>query len=159
MIKRFFIALVGLATVQTVQAACPEKPMSLCEIVKANPFVAHVRISSTQHLVDEDDLEGLAGWLYHLDVLRDYRGHHTAKRSAYSVNTAARLLLQTGKEYIVFASPDAEGNLETENRCDPYSETEYSLELEKQVNACLVKEKKQAKPNKKFQRTPTAPLN
>jgi len=159
MLKRLLFTFLGLMSAPTIHAVCPEKPLPLCEIVKMNAFVAHARVAATQHLVDEDDPQGLAGWLYHLDVVRDYRGGKAIKRSAYSVNTTARLELKTGKEYIVFAGPDAEGNLETGNYCAPYTEMEYTVELENQVKACVVGEKKASKPNKKFQRAPAAPLN
>jgi len=54
----------------------------------------------------------------------------------------------------VFAGPDAEGNLETGNYCNPYTKMEFSLEFEKQVKACLAAEKKVDNPNNEFQRTP-----
>lgn len=141
MLKKSFFTLLGLLITGSAHADCPEKPMSICEIVKLNSFVAHSKVSSTQHLSDEDDPEGLAGWLYHLDVIRSYRDSSISQAAAYSANTTARLELKTGKEYIIFASKDAEGMLETGNYCDSYTEMEFTRELEKQVMACIASEK------------------
>ena len=159
MIRKLLFATLCLIDPGAALAVCPEKPMSICEIVRMNSFVAHVRVSSTQHLHDEDDPEGLAGWLYHFDVVRSYRDRSISKAAAYSVNTTARLVLKTGKEYIVFAGKDGEGILETGNYCDPYTEMEFTSELEQQVMACIASEKTAKNPNKAFQPTPSARLN
>lgn len=139
--KKWLPAVLCLFGTCAAQAVCPEKAISLCEIVMMNSFVAHAKVSSTQHLHDDDDTEGLAGWLYQLDVIRNYRHRAITKAAVHSANTSARLVLQTGKEYIVFGSRDAEGNLETGNYCDPYTEMEFTPELERQVTACIASEK------------------
>jgi hypothetical protein len=69
------------------------------------------------------------------------------------------LVLKTGKEYVVFGSRDAEGILETGNHCDPYTEMEFTLELEKQVMKCIASEKIAKRPSKEFPPTPSARLN
>jgi hypothetical protein len=58
-----------------------------------------------------------------------------------SENTTARISLETGGEYIVFASPNSEGQLETGNYCDPYSSKKFAAKTEQKVLACLRNEK------------------
>ncbi len=139
MYEKYVLSALVLGFTSLAHALCPESPVPLCEIVAAHPFVAHARVSSTQYLVDEDDPAGVAGTLYHLDVIRDYRQGKAARRTVYGANTTARLTLKTGKEYIVFAAPDAEGNLAAGNYCDAYTEAGFTPELEKQVLACLAR--------------------
>jgi hypothetical protein len=55
----FLIALFGVA--DWANAVCPEKPVSICQIVRQHPVVVRAKVASTQRLVDEDDPEGVAG--------------------------------------------------------------------------------------------------
>jgi len=141
MLKRMFplIALFGIAG--SVNAVCPEKPFSLCEIVAENPVVVRARVASIQRLVDEDDPEGVVGWVYHLDVLKDYRHGKARHLAVMSNNTTSRVSLEAEKEYIVFASRNGEGQLEIGNYCAPYSEKRFETRTEQKVVACLRSEK------------------
>ena len=135
-IKVFFlISLLGFT--DGANAVCPEKPVSMCELVRQNPVVVRAKVASTQRLVDDDDLEGVAGWMYHLDVFKDYRNGKSRRLAVISENTTARISLETGGEYIVFASPNSEGQLETGNYCDPYSSKKFAATTEQKVLACL----------------------
>jgi hypothetical protein len=129
------IALLGITEV--ANAVCPEKPVSLCQIVTQNPVVVRAKVASTQRLVGEDDPEGVAGWIYHIDVIKDYRHGKTGQLAVMSENTTSRISLETGKEYIVFASRNSEGQLETGNYCDPYSERKFDTKTEQKVVRCL----------------------
>jgi hypothetical protein len=131
----FLIALFGFA--EWANAVCPEKPMPICEIVRQTPVVVRAKVASMQRLVDEDDPEGVAGWMYHLDVVKDYRNGKSRRLAVMSENTTARISLETGGEYIVFASQNSEGQLETGNYCDPYSSEKFNLKTEQKVLACL----------------------
>jgi hypothetical protein len=134
----FLIALFGVAE---ANAVCPEKPVPLCQIVAQNPVVVRAKVASMQRLVDEDDLQGVAGWMYHLEVIKDYRHGKQRRLAVISENTTARVSLETGKEYIVFASPNGEGQLETGNYCDAYSSQKFDEKTEQEVVACLLKQK------------------
>jgi hypothetical protein len=136
----FFLgALLGIA--RAASAVCPEKPVSLCQIVSQNPVVVRAKVASTQRLVDDDDPEGVAGWIYHLDVLKDYRRGKARQLAVMSENTTSRISLETGKEYIVFAFRNSEGQLETGNYCDPYSSGEFDKKTEQKVLSCLRNER------------------
>jgi hypothetical protein len=88
----------------------------ICQIVRQNPVVVRAKVASTQRLVDEDDPEGVAGWIYHLDVVKDYRNGKSRRLAVMSENTTARISLETGGEYIVFASRNSEGQLDRQLR-------------------------------------------
>lgn len=133
------IALFGITPV--ANAVCPEKPVSFCQIVAQNPIVVKAKVASTQRFVDEDDPEGVAGWIYHLDVIKDYRHGKPEKLAVSSENTTSRVTLETGQEYIVFASWNSEGQLETRNYCAPYSSRKFDKQIEQKVLACLLNEK------------------
>jgi hypothetical protein len=131
----FLIALFGFT--DWANAACPEKPVSICEVVRQNPVVVRAKVASTQRLVDEDDPQGVAGWMYHLDVIKDYRNGKSRRLAVMSENTTARINLETGNEYIVFASRNSEGQLETGNYCDPTASEKFDGKTEQKVLACL----------------------
>jgi hypothetical protein len=79
--------------------------------------------------------------MYHLDVIKDYRNGKSRRLAVMSENTTARINLETGNEYIVFASRNSEGQLETGNYCDPYSSKKFAAKTEQKVLACLRDEK------------------
>ena len=135
----FLIALLGFS--DWANAVCPERPVSICEVVRQNPVVVRAKVASTQRLVDEDDPQGVAGWIYHLDVIKDYRNGKSRRLAVMSENTTARISLETGVEYIVFASRNSEGQLETGNYCDPSSSERFDVKTEQKVLACLRDEK------------------
>lgn len=141
MLRKLFSLIALLGITESVNAVCPEKSVSLCEIVAENSVVVRAKVASIQRLVDEDDPEGVAGWVYHLDVLKDYRHGKSRRLAVMSNNTTSRVSLETGKEYIVFASKNGEGQLETANYCDPYSEKRFEARTEQKVVACLHNEK------------------
>lgn len=141
MLKRMLPLIALLGITGRANAVCAEKPVALCQIVARNPVVVRAKVASMQRLVDENDPDGVAGWVYHLDVVNDYR-HGTSRHLAVmSENTTSRVSLETGKEYIVFASPNSEGQLETENYCDPYSSSKFDKRTEQKVVGCLLNEK------------------
>jgi hypothetical protein len=139
------LALSGVSA--TANAVCPEKQISLCEIVLSNPVVVHAKVGSKQRVVDEDDPEGVAGWIYHLEVIKDYRHGKRRSLAVSSVNTTARLILETGKEYIVYAGPNSEGQLEAGTYCDNYTDMEFNKTIEQKVQVCLRNEKVLGQPD------------
>jgi hypothetical protein len=140
-IKTIFFLPALFGATDWANAVCPEKPVSMCELVRQHPVVVRAKVASTQRLVDEDDPEGVAGWIYYLDVIRDYRNGKSRRLAVMSENTTARISLETGKEYLVFASRNSEGQLETGNYCDPYSSEKFDKKTEQKVLACLRNEK------------------
>jgi hypothetical protein len=141
MLKTTFFLIMLFGATKVANAICPEKPIPLCEIVSQNPVVVRAKVTATQRLVDEDDPDGVAGWIYHLDVIKDYRRGKPRRLAVMSENTTARISLETGKEYIVFASRNGEGQLETGNYCDPYSSSKFDKKTEQKVVKCLLNEK------------------
>jgi hypothetical protein len=141
MLKRLFSSIAFLGIAGNVNAVCPEKPVPLCRIVDENPVVVRARVASIQRLVDEDDPDGVAGWVYHLDVVKDYRHGKARHLAVMSNNTTSRVSLEAGKDYIIFASENGEGQLETGNYCDPYSGKRFETKMEQKVVACLRNEK------------------
>ena len=141
MLKKMFPLIALLGIMKSANAVCPEKPVSLCQIVAQNPVVVRAKVASIQRLVDEDDPEGVAGWIYHLDEVNDYRHRKSRHLAVMSANTTSRISLETGKEYIVFAFWNSEGQLETGNYCDPYSSRKFDKKTEQKVVTCLHNEK------------------
>lgn len=52
-------------------AVCPEHPVPLCAIVARSEVVVWAKAAPVQRLVDEDDPDGVAGWIYHLECNRE----------------------------------------------------------------------------------------
>jgi hypothetical protein len=139
--RTMFILMALLDVTDWANAVCPEKPVSICQVVRQNPVVVRAKVASMQRLVDEDDPQGVAGWMYHLDVIKDYRNGKSRRLAVMSENTTARISLETGREYIVFASRNSEGQLETGNYCDPTASERFDEKTEQKVLACLRNEK------------------
>jgi hypothetical protein len=137
MLRTILLLAIFPGIVGTANAMCPETPVRLCQMVADSPVVVRAKVVSTQDVVDRDDPDGVAGWLYHLDVIRNYRNDKPGRIAVASENTTSRVILETGREYIVFASRNSEGQLETANYCDPYSAREFDKRLEAEVVACL----------------------
>ena len=141
MLKTLLVLILSFGLADSAKADCPAQPISLCQMVSASPVVVRAKVEAVQRIVDEDDPEGVAGWIYHLDVIEHYR-HGTGRRlTVISENTAARVSLEVGNEYIVFAAPNSEGQLETGNFCDPYSSKEFDRTTARNVLSCLSNEK------------------
>ncbi|CAK8713425.1 MAG: hypothetical protein CDV28_102181 [Candidatus Electronema aureum] len=106
-------------------------------MVQKSDWVVRGRVESIQLVKDSDDPEGIAGWLYHLNVITTYRG--TAKPSliVFSSNTTSRIVLNQDGDYFVFISKASGELLETGNECDNYSESKYNLTLENQILKCV----------------------
>jgi len=137
MLRTTFPLFILFALSGVASAVCPERPVPLCAIVAQSEVVVRAKVASVQRLVDEDDPDGVAGWIYHLNVIKDYRHKKTGLLAVMSENTSSRVSLESGKEYIVFAGPNAEGRLETGNFCDPYSANKFDQATEQKVLACL----------------------
>lgn len=134
----FLLCLTAAVISGSAWAFCPEKPVTLCDIVKKSDIVIHGKVNARQLVVDEDDPEGVAGWLYHISVLHDYSGGTAKQLIMYSENTTARIVLKSGKEYFVFALQTNEGLIDTSNYCSKYDEAPYTSELEEQIKECYV---------------------
>ncbi|WP_374355665.1 hypothetical protein [Chitinimonas sp.] len=119
-------------------ALCPDPPLKLCQMVAGHDWVVHAKVESVQLLKDSDDMEGVAGWLYHLSVRKVFRGAaRTKSLVVLSQNTTSRVNLDIGGEYFVFASKAPGEILETGNRCDDYSGARYQPQLAQQIQACV----------------------
>jgi hypothetical protein len=103
------VIFINMAQFENALAFCENPPAKLCNILFSNDLVIHAKVVKTEIFKDKDDPDGIAGWLYYINVLKVYRGTTEKKVIVRSENTTARLLLKPGKEYIVFASrlPDA----------------------------------------------------
>ena len=141
MIKQLLIAFSLVLIPLSAYAVCPDHKVTLCEIVQDNTWVLRATVESTQYIKDEDDLEGIAGWLYNLKITTDYRGKKTKHLSVRSENTTARVNLETGKKYFIFASENTMGVPETGNYCDNFTESYFSTALEEQIKSCIRTEK------------------
>lgn len=92
----------AIQTPSTIECTAPEPDL----IVLARVTEAEVRSSL-------DDPEGVAGWIYYLDILDTQNSPMQLKRAAvFSDNTTARVLLDVGKTYVLFASLNTWGVLE-----------------------------------------------
>jgi hypothetical protein len=112
----------------------------LCNILFSNDLVIHAKVVKTEIFKDKDDPDGIAGWLYHINVLKAYRGTTEKKVIMRSDNTTARLLLKPGKEYIVFASRLPDATYEAVNYCGGIQGAEgepFSNLLEAQIQNLL----------------------
>jgi hypothetical protein len=123
-------------------AVCPNPPLTLCQIVQRNEWVLLATVESRQVVKDEDDPEGVAGWIYHLTVRRDYRNNKVRHISVFSENTTSRVVLQPGKEYFVFAGRNPGQMPETGNYCDKYTQSPYSVTIEREILSCLHRNKR-----------------
>lgn len=141
MIKQLLLACPFALMPLLANAVCPDHKMTLCEIVQANEWVLRTTVESTQYIKDENDPEGIAGWLYQLNVKTDYRGKKLEQLSVLSKNTTSRVNLETGKEYFVFVSKNPGQVPETTNYCDDFTESQFSEDLEKKIQDCVINEK------------------
>jgi len=99
----------------SASAFCEQPRTKICQVIFANDLVVRANVERTEIIQDEDDPEGVAGWRYDLKVQKTYRGQVSKSVVVTSLNTTSRLLLTTGKEYIVFASKSAGSEYEAGN--------------------------------------------
>jgi len=140
MIRRLLLALPLSLFALPASAICPDHKMTLCEIVRDNEWVLRATGKSTQIIKDEDDPDGVAGWLYTLKVGTDYRGKLLKNLAVLSANTTSRVVLKTGLEYFVFASRNALQLPETGNYCDEFTESGNTTGLEREIQDCIKNE-------------------
>jgi hypothetical protein len=131
--KRIIILLTILLTWTTALSVCDRPEPKLCKSFFNDKLVIHARVKDIRTVHDQDDPEGLAAWLFYLDVSKVYRGKIGSSLVALSENTTARIVMEKGKEYFVFASFSPDGIWETENDCDDYSGAEYSKPKEQEI--------------------------
>jgi|GEM_PF-2495091 len=117
-------------------AFCEQPPAKLCNVFFSNDLVVHAKVVKSETVNEEGNPE--AGWLYHLEALKTYRGKASKSVIVYSENTTARLLLESGKEYIVFASKSQGGKYNARNYCGEVQHVDgepYSVKLEEKIQA------------------------
>jgi hypothetical protein len=116
---------------------CRDPQPRLCTILFSNDLAIRARVDSIRNLVEPDDPDGIAGWLYHLKVVRTYRGQAESFVDVRSENASDRVSLDVGKEYFIFASRRSDNILETGNHCCPYSGAPYSRSVEMEIESIL----------------------
>lgn len=122
---------------QSAHAICPKSDVSLCTMVRDSDWVVFGSVAAKQSVSDEDDPQGVAGWLYHIMVKTSYLGSAPNNMVIYSENTTSRVMLDSGKSYFVFATKNFEGMPEIANLCTPYTELTYSKDFEDKILSCL----------------------
>ncbi len=139
---RIFVLTVFIFLIQFEYAFsfCENPPAKLCNMFFSNDLVVHAKVVKTVIFHDKDDPDGVDGWLYYLQVLKSYRGTAEKTIMVKSENTTSRLLLKTGKKYIVFAKKSSDGSYEAGNYCGGIQDAEgelYSQKLDKQLQSLL----------------------
>ncbi len=130
--------LLAMPLCQSVYAFCERPPAKLCNVFFSNDLVVHAKVTKIETVYEGGDF--VTGWLYHLQVLKTYRGRAGTSITVYSENTTARLLLQPGKEYIVFASRNEKGRYEAGNYCGEVQHDDgepYSTKLEDRIRELI----------------------
>lgn len=140
MLRQLLLVLTLLIVAFPASAVCPDHKVTLCEIVSKSEWVLRATVESTQYIKDEDDPEGISGWLYTLKVTTDYRGKLLKSLAVLSENTTSRVVLNTGVEYFVFASRNSLQVPETGNYCDEFTESRYSMAREREIQDCIKNE-------------------
>ena len=148
MTRIIFSLLIALFST-AVAAVCPEQPISLCEMVRESDWVVRGKVEAIQLVKDTDDPEGVAGWLYHLNVRTTYLGSAKPSLIVFSENSTSRVVLEKDGDYFVFVSKMQEELLETSNQCDDFSEAKYDKALESKIKECVSQLKKPTTHNKK----------
>ena len=134
------VVLIHLVQCEQALAFCDDPPAKLCHILFSSDLVIHAKVVKVEIYKDEDDPDGIAGWLYHLKVLKPYRGTTRKALIVKSENSTSRLLLKTGNEYIVFAWRHKDGNYQAGNYCGGIQNVDgepYSKSLETQIQNLL----------------------
>jgi len=141
-VMRIFVLVVLLFFVQFEYAFafCENPPAKLCNMLFSNDLVVHAKVVKTKIFHDRDDPDGVNGWLYYLQVLKSYRGTAHKTVIVKSENTTSRLLLKSGKEYIVFAKRYSDGSYEAGNYCGAIQSVDgepYSKKLDRKIQNLL----------------------
>jgi hypothetical protein len=140
--KLFLILMLISFFSLSAYAVSPKPAPKLCNVLFSDDLVVHAKVHKIKSFKDKDDPEGVAGWIYYLDVIKVYRGKTGKKLVVYSLNDTSRLLLKTGKEYFVFASKNG-GRYEAGNYGNGVQGVDgeiYSREMELRIQK-LLKEK------------------
>jgi hypothetical protein len=131
-----FSVLLCIVSCVSAFAWCSDPPVKLCHMLFANKLVIYGEVVKTEILKDQEDPEGISGWAYHINVLKTYRGTPGKTVVIRSENASARLLLKSGRKYIVFASRNSDGGYYAGSYCGEIQNVDgqpYSAQLEAQV--------------------------
>jgi hypothetical protein len=99
-------------------------------------LVIYGEVVKTEILKDKEDPEGIAGWAYHINVLKTYRGTPRKTVVIKSENSSAALFLKSGGKYIIFASRNSDGGYYAGSYCGKIQNVDgqpYSPQLEAQI--------------------------
>ena len=113
-------------------AFCEQPSAKLCNVFFSNDLVIHAKVLKTEYRENPD----VDHYVYHLKVLKTYRGKIGEYTTVSSENSTARLLLEVGHDYIVFASRNQHGSYEARNYCGEVQNVEgepYSVRLEERI--------------------------
>ena len=117
MARIFWILIAAVPTMVAAPyafALSPQPPSKTCKVLFDNSIAIHGVVRDVTSEVDTDDAEGITGWRYEIDVLNVYRGRAVGDRIIVkSENTTARLVLEPGRGYLIFASETAEPGVYT----------------------------------------------
>ncbi|HVN96171.1 MAG TPA: hypothetical protein VMT62_07065 [Syntrophorhabdaceae bacterium] len=117
----------------SASAFCEQPPAKLCNVFFSNDLVVHAKVLKTGYTRDKPDIDY---YVYHLEVLKVYRGKIGKSVTVYTENSTGRLSLKPGNEYIVFAFRNQNGDYEVNNYCGEVQHFEgepYSARLEEQI--------------------------
>lgn len=138
--KLFLIIILITFFSGSASAICQQPAPKLCNVLFSNNLTVHAKVLKIKNIIDKDDPEGLAGWLYYLDVIKVFRGKTGKKLVVRSENTTSRVLLKKGKEYIVFASKSHDGGFNIWNYCEGVQDVDgeiYSRKMELKIKQLL----------------------
>ena len=110
MVRIFLVgAIISSLSCMSALAFCKDPPARLCQILFHHDLVVYGEVIKKEILKDADDPEGIAGWLYSINVLKAYRGTPEKTVIVRSENASDRLVLEPGRKYIVFAKKLGDG--------------------------------------------------
>lgn len=139
--RMLFLSIsISLLLCGSASALCQQPPPKLCNIFFSSDLVVHAKVDKSEIFKDENDPDGIAGWLYYLDVLKVYRGTIGKTLVVSSSNDTSRLLLSPGSEYIVFASKHRDGSYRVGSTCGDIQGIDgepYSMGLETKIQELL----------------------
>lgn len=103
-------AVLAIVMAPDAFAISPEPAPKTCKVLFSSSIAIHGVVRDATAEVDTaNDPDGIEGWRYSIDVLKVYRGRPIGNRIIVrSENTTARLVLERGKDYLIFASETAE---------------------------------------------------
>jgi hypothetical protein len=103
--------LITLAAALPAAAFCPRPDATVCAEASRSALVMTGVVLSETHVGDEDADDGGAGWEYRIRVARTFRGERHRVATVFTENASARLRLDVGRAYVVFAYRDHAGRL------------------------------------------------